>query len=156
MATSGLHTFLTLWVSNLSEEHPFAHEDPVKSALLFLIASIKRNLSGTRNWFRTSDLRIMKPVLSPTELFWHMYKADVLPHTRRPTMTFVPYGGNRTKLTAIIIPEHFFITALCPASPGRSGLAPKATSVIGLPLLLEGHQAYYTNIKGVSNRWWLQ
>ena len=31
-----------------------------------------------------------------------MYQADVLPHTRRPTMTFVPYGGNRITLTAII------------------------------------------------------
>ena len=31
-----------------------------------------------------------------------MYKADVLPHTRRLTMTFVIYGGNRTQLTAII------------------------------------------------------
>jgi hypothetical protein len=82
-----------------------------------------------------------------------MYKTDVLPHTRRPTMTFVLYGGNRIKLTAIIIPEHFFIIALCPAVPGRSGLAPKITSVIGLPLLLEGHQAYSINVKGVSSHW---
>jgi hypothetical protein len=82
-----------------------------------------------------------------------MYKTDVLPHTRRPTTTFVPYGGNRIKLTAIIIPEHFFIIALCPALPGRSGLAPKITSVIGLPLLLEGHQAYSVNVKGVSGHW---
>ena len=75
-----------------------------------------------------------------------MYQTDVLPHTRRPTMTFVLYGGNRIKLTAIIIPEHFFIIALCPAVPGRSGLAPKITSVIGLPLLLEGRQAYFITI----------
>ena len=82
-----------------------------------------------------------------------MYQADVLPHTRRLTMTFAIYGGNRTQLTAIIIPEHFFITALCPAVPGRSGLAPKATSVIRLPLLLEGHQAYIINYQGRKRPW---
>ena len=40
LASSGLHTFLTHCVSNHSGEHPFAF------ALLSLIASIKRDLTG--------------------------------------------------------------------------------------------------------------
>lgn len=40
LVSSGLHTFLTLCVSNHAEEHPFAF------ALLSLIASIKRDLTG--------------------------------------------------------------------------------------------------------------
>ena len=40
LVSSGLHTFLTHCVSNHSEEHPFAF------ALLSLIASIKRDLTG--------------------------------------------------------------------------------------------------------------
>ena len=32
----------------------------------------------------------------PPRVFGDMYKTDVLPHTRRLTMTFVIYGGNRT------------------------------------------------------------
>jgi hypothetical protein len=59
-------------------------------------------------------------------------------------MTFVPYGGNRITLTAIISGTLLRYRTL-PGLPGRSGLAPKITSVIGLPLLLEGHQAYFTN-----------
>ena len=38
----------------------------------------------------------------PPRVFGDMYQADVLPHTRRLTMTFAIYGGNRTQLTAII------------------------------------------------------
>ena len=41
LVPSGLPTFLTLGISNYLGEHPFA-----QMALLFLIASIKRNSAG--------------------------------------------------------------------------------------------------------------
>ena len=46
MASSGLHAFLTLCVSNHSGEHPFALTVASATALLSLIASIERDSTG--------------------------------------------------------------------------------------------------------------